>query len=149
MNRNFYRESSEALAYSTQRPKNMQSPDYIVPEPNRQPGLYTGEGDAAGQSTNSFIRQSFPRFINDDFDKVHNTWPNSLEDCCSLDEMAVLDRLHQERELDLTKLDRQMEQLRHIERYLAYMKNVIRQQQLLSQYPNLEDNRLASERMNL
>merc|ERR550534_1854582 len=34
-------------------------------------------------------------------------------------------------------------------RYLAYMKNVIRQQQLLSQYPNLEDNRLASERMNL
>lgn len=149
MNRNFDRESRRALHYSTQRTKNMQSPDYIVPEPNRQPGLYIGAGDAAGHSTNSFIRQSFPRFINNDYDKFHNTWPNSvIEDCCSIDELAVWDRLlYQQRELDLMELFRQIEKLTHTEKYLAYTANVIRKQQLLNRVPILEDNRLTSDRM--
>jgi len=73
-----------------------------------------------------------------------------MEDCCSIDEIAVWDRLlYQQRELDLMKLSRQMEKMRHTEKYLADTTKAIRQQQLLSQYPNLEDNRLASARMNL
>ena len=66
-----------------------------------------------------------------------------------MDEIAVWDRLlHQQRELDLMKISRQLDQLRHTEKHLEITKQMIRNQQLLSQFPNQEDDRLQSERMN-
>jgi len=66
-----------------------------------------------------------------------------------MDEIAVLDRLlHQQRELDLMKISRQLNQLRHTEKHLEITKQIIRNEQLLSQFPNQEDDRLQPERMN-
>jgi len=149
MSCNFHRESSAAFDYTTQWGQNMQSSDYIVPDPNSRPGLYIAEGDAAGNLTNSVIRQSVPRFDNNSLDYVDVCWPSSLiEESYTMDEIAAWDRLlYQQRELDLMKLSRQLNQLRHTEKYLAITKQVIRNQQLLSKFPNQED-RLQSARMN-
>jgi len=72
-----------------------------------------------------------------------------IEENYSIDEIAVWDcLLDQQRELDMMELSRTLEQLRFTEKNLAFTKQVIRKQQMLSQFPNMEDDRLASERMN-
>jgi len=68
MTYNFGRESSAELDYSAEWSQNIQSPDYIDPEPNHQPGLIIAEGGTVGNLTNSNIRQSLPRFNYDNLD---------------------------------------------------------------------------------